>query len=199
MCIFRRTLTLNFRFLLSSPSPPVSSLQSIDGIATIRVPFRARRTPTQTNIRGLICPFLWIQYYVRFFPVNLCFILVWFDFFENFFTLISAQTGNASNPTQRRHLGDNFSQKIKVRSNCFVTTVDSRFLVACGFWDNSFRVFSTETGEFYLLFILFSRLFVEHFLKKFFICGFFSKNCSNRVWSLRSGHVLIKIRMQYNL
>lgn len=48
---------------------------------------------------------------------------------------------------QKRHLGDNFSQKLKVRSNCFVTTVDSRFLVACGFWDNSFRVFSTETGK----------------------------------------------------
>lgn len=25
--------------------------------------------------------------------------------------------------------------------------MDSRFLVACGFWDNSFRVFSTETGN----------------------------------------------------
>ena len=47
-----------------------------------------------------------------------------------------------SNPTGhqvRRHLGDNFSQKIKMRSNCFVVTVDSRFIIACGFWDNSFR------------------------------------------------------------
>lgn len=60
----------------------------------------------------------------------------------------TAQAANSSNPTlQRRHLGDNFSQKLKIRSNCFVTTVDSRYLVACGFWDNSFRVFSTETGE----------------------------------------------------
>nr|CAD7397409.1 unnamed protein product [Timema poppensis] len=56
-------------------------------------------------------------------------------------------TGNNSNPTLRRHLGDNFSQKLRIRSNCFVTTVDSRFLVACGFWDNSFRVFSTETAK----------------------------------------------------
>lgn len=59
----------------------------------------------------------------------------------------TAQAANSSNPTLRRHLGDNFSQKLKIRSNCFVTTVDSRFLVACGFWDNSFRVFSTETGK----------------------------------------------------
>lgn len=47
----------------------------------------------------------------------------------------------------RRHLGDNFSQMLKIRSNCFVTTVDSRFLIACGFWDNSFRVFTTETAK----------------------------------------------------
>lgn len=47
----------------------------------------------------------------------------------------------------RRHLGDNFSQNLRIRSNCFVTTVDSKFLVACGFWDNSFRVFSTETAK----------------------------------------------------
>lgn len=47
----------------------------------------------------------------------------------------------------RRHLGDNFSQMLKIRSNCFVVTVDSRFLIACGFWDNSFRVFNTESGR----------------------------------------------------
>lgn len=46
----------------------------------------------------------------------------------------------------KRHLGDNFSQKVKMRSNCFVTTVDSKFLIACGFWDHSFRVFSAESG-----------------------------------------------------
>ncbi|XP_063239810.1 neurobeachin isoform X3 [Bacillus rossius redtenbacheri] len=60
---------------------------------------------------------------------------------------VLSQTGNSANSAQRRHLGDNFSQKLRIRSNCFVTTVDSRFLVACGFWDNSFRVFSTETAK----------------------------------------------------
>lgn len=58
-----------------------------------------------------------------------------------------SQTTAHNNPAIKRHLGDNFSQKIKIRSNCYVTTVDSRFLVACGFWDNSFRVFSTETAK----------------------------------------------------
>ena len=52
-----------------------------------------------------------------------------------------------SNPTGhqvRRHLGDNFSQKIKMRTNCFVVTVDSRFIISCGFWDNSFRYVEGE-------------------------------------------------------
>ncbi|XP_045504943.1 neurobeachin isoform X4 [Colias croceus] len=47
----------------------------------------------------------------------------------------------------RRQLGDNFSQRVRARTNCFVTTVDSRFLIAAGFWDNSFRVFSTDTAK----------------------------------------------------
>ncbi|UYV62662.1 LRBA [Cordylochernes scorpioides] len=47
----------------------------------------------------------------------------------------------------KRHLGDNFSQRVRMRSCCFVTTVDSKFLIACGFWDNSFRVFSTESAK----------------------------------------------------
>lgn len=58
----------------------------------------------------------------------------------------------------RRHLGDNFSQKVRLRSNCFITTVDSRFLMACGFWDNSFRVFSTDTGRSKLLLLQFHSL-----------------------------------------
>ncbi|XP_020714689.1 neurobeachin isoform X9 [Ceratitis capitata] len=61
--------------------------------------------------------------------------------------VLSAQNSGHNNPMNRRHLGDNFSQMLKIRSNCFVTTVDSRFLIACGFWDNSFRVFATETAK----------------------------------------------------
>jgi hypothetical protein len=62
---------------------------------------------------------------------------------------VLSQTNNSTNQNHmlRRHLGDNFSQNLRIRSNCFVTTVDSKFLIACGFWDNSFRVFSTETAK----------------------------------------------------
>ena len=58
----------------------------------------------------------------------------------------AASVTNQSGYLARRHLGDNFTQKVRLRSNCFITTVDSRFLMACGFWDNSFRVFTTDTG-----------------------------------------------------
>ncbi|XP_059223973.1 neurobeachin isoform X6 [Stomoxys calcitrans] len=61
--------------------------------------------------------------------------------------LTAAQNTTHNNPMNRRHLGDNFSQMLKIRSNCFVVTVDSRFLIACGFWDNSFRVFNTESAK----------------------------------------------------
>ncbi|CAG0920825.1 unnamed protein product, partial [Notodromas monacha] len=53
-----------------------------------------------------------------------------------------------SAPGSRRHLGDNFSQRVGlIRSALFLTTVDSRFIIAGGFWDNSFRVFSADTGK----------------------------------------------------
>ncbi|CAH1159867.1 unnamed protein product [Phaedon cochleariae] len=62
--------------------------------------------------------------------------------------LSTANNSNAQTQLmQRRHLGDNFSQNLKIRSNCFVTTVDSKFLIACGFWDNSFRVFAADTAK----------------------------------------------------
>ncbi|XP_028967428.1 neurobeachin [Galendromus occidentalis] len=48
----------------------------------------------------------------------------------------------------KRHLGDaDFSQQLRMRPSCFVTTVDSRFIIAAGFWDKSFRVFSTESAK----------------------------------------------------
>ncbi|XP_046801790.1 neurobeachin isoform X2 [Lucilia cuprina] len=61
--------------------------------------------------------------------------------------VLTAQHTANNNPMNRRHLGDNFSQMLRIRSNCFVVTVDSRFLIACGFWDNSFRVFNTESAK----------------------------------------------------
>lgn len=52
---------------------------------------------------------------------------------------VLAIVSNSTGHQVKRHLGDNFSQKIQMRHSCFVVTVDSRFVLACGFWDNSFR------------------------------------------------------------
>uniref|UniRef100_A0A1I8IRA4 NBCH_WD40 domain-containing protein n=1 Tax=Macrostomum lignano TaxID=282301 RepID=A0A1I8IRA4_9PLAT len=47
----------------------------------------------------------------------------------------------------KRHLGDNFDQRIKVRACQFAMTPDNKILFACGYWDKSFRVYSTDTGK----------------------------------------------------
>ncbi|CAC5374330.1 Neurobeachin-like protein 2,WD repeat and FYVE domain-containing protein 3,Lipopolysaccharide-responsive and beige-like anchor protein,Protein FAN,BEACH domain-containing protein C2,Neurobeachin-like protein 1,BEACH domain-containing protein lvsE,Beige protein homolog 1,BEACH domain-containing protein lvsD,WD repeat-and FYVE domain-containing protein 4,BEACH domain-containing protein lvsB,BEACH domain-containing protein B,BEACH domain-containing protein C1,BEACH domain-containing protein lvsC,BEACH domain- len=42
---------------------------------------------------------------------------------------------------------NNFDERIKAKHTSFITTADNRFLFACGFWDKSFRLFSTETAK----------------------------------------------------
>ncbi|KAK2185649.1 hypothetical protein NP493_229g03011 [Ridgeia piscesae] len=48
---------------------------------------------------------------------------------------------------QRRSLGDNFDERLKVSHSNFVVTVDNRFIMATGFWDKSFRIFNTEMAR----------------------------------------------------
>jgi len=60
---------------------------------------------------------------------------------------VLAVVTNTTGQMARRHLGEDFSQKIRMTQHCFVATVDSRFILAAGFWDNSFRVFSAETAK----------------------------------------------------
>ncbi|XP_034356953.1 lipopolysaccharide-responsive and beige-like anchor protein isoform X3 [Arvicanthis niloticus] len=56
--------------------------------------------------------------------------------------LIACGTG-----THRRQVTDLLDQSIQVHSQCFVITSDNRFILVCGFWDKSFRVYSTDTGK----------------------------------------------------
>ncbi|XP_051560921.1 lipopolysaccharide-responsive and beige-like anchor protein isoform X2 [Myxocyprinus asiaticus] len=49
--------------------------------------------------------------------------------------------------THRRQITDLLDQSIQVNAQCFVITADNRFIVLCGFWDNSFRIYSTDTGK----------------------------------------------------
>lgn len=49
--------------------------------------------------------------------------------------------------THRRQITDLLDQSIQVSSQCFIITSDNRFLLLAGFWDKSFRVYSTDTGK----------------------------------------------------
>ncbi|XP_022098981.1 neurobeachin-like isoform X3 [Acanthaster planci] len=45
----------------------------------------------------------------------------------------------------RRQIVDTMDSNVKAKSSCYVVTADNRYLMACGFWDKSFRVFLTDT------------------------------------------------------
>ncbi|XP_028598700.2 lipopolysaccharide-responsive and beige-like anchor protein isoform X3 [Podarcis muralis] len=56
--------------------------------------------------------------------------------------LIASNTG-----MHKRQITDLLDQSIQVHSQCFVITSDNRYILVCGFWDKSFRVYSTDTGK----------------------------------------------------
>ncbi|KAL4647760.1 neurobeachin isoform X7 [Arapaima gigas] len=49
--------------------------------------------------------------------------------------------------SNKRQITDLVDQSIQINTHCFVVTADNRYILACGFWDKSFRVYSTETGK----------------------------------------------------
>uniref|UniRef100_A0A3B3WRS3 Neurobeachin beta-propeller domain-containing protein n=1 Tax=Poecilia mexicana TaxID=48701 RepID=A0A3B3WRS3_9TELE len=46
-----------------------------------------------------------------------------------------------------RQITDLVDQSIQITTHCFVVTADNRYILVCGFWDKSFRVYSSETGK----------------------------------------------------
>ncbi|XP_064880180.1 lipopolysaccharide-responsive and beige-like anchor protein [Oncorhynchus nerka] len=48
--------------------------------------------------------------------------------------------------THRRQITDLLDQSIHIHSQCFIITADNRFILLCGFWDKSFRVYSTDSA-----------------------------------------------------
>lgn len=56
--------------------------------------------------------------------------------------LIASNVGS-----HRRQIPDLLDQSIQISSQCFVITADNRFILLCGFWDKSFRVYSTDSGK----------------------------------------------------
>ncbi|KAJ8399233.1 hypothetical protein AAFF_G00412710 [Aldrovandia affinis] len=49
--------------------------------------------------------------------------------------------------SQRRQVTDLLDQSMQVHSQCFIVTADNRFVLLCGFWDKSFRVYSADSGK----------------------------------------------------
>lgn len=47
----------------------------------------------------------------------------------------------------RRQLGENFDDKLQLNQNNFIVTYDNKFILATGFFDKSFRVFSTDSAK----------------------------------------------------
>ncbi|KAM3864793.1 lipopolysaccharide-responsive and beige-like anchor protein [Diretmus argenteus] len=56
--------------------------------------------------------------------------------------LIASNVGS-----HRRQISDLLDQSIQICSQCFIITADNRFILLCGFWDKSFRVYSTDSGK----------------------------------------------------
>ncbi|KAJ8028510.1 Neurobeachin [Holothuria leucospilota] len=51
----------------------------------------------------------------------------------------------SSSTLHRRQIVESMDSAVKSRPSCYVVTADNRYIMACGFWDKSFRVFTTET------------------------------------------------------
>jgi WD40 repeat protein len=61
---------------------------------------------------------------------------------------LSMDTNLVSNINlNRRHLGDNFDERIQQRHQSFVVTADNRFIISTGYWDKSFRVQNTDMAK----------------------------------------------------
>ncbi|XP_053279356.1 neurobeachin isoform X2 [Pleuronectes platessa] len=56
-------------------------------------------------------------------------------------SLVANSTGS-----NKRQITDLVDQSIQITTHCFVVTADNRYILVCGFWDKSFRVYSSETG-----------------------------------------------------
>ncbi|XP_062513649.1 neurobeachin-like isoform X2 [Corticium candelabrum] len=47
----------------------------------------------------------------------------------------------------QRRLGEPLDQRVTPSSACFTLTGDHKYILACGYWDSSYKCFSTDTGR----------------------------------------------------
>lgn len=69
--------------------------------------------------------------------------LLWNPPLNSFFCVRLANNSGVN----KRQITDLVDQSIQINAHCFVVTADNRYILICGFWDKSFRVYSTETGK----------------------------------------------------
>lgn len=69
--------------------------------------------------------------------------LLWNPPLNSFFCVYVANNSGVN----KRQITDLVDQSIQINAHCFVVTADNRYILICGFWDKSFRVYSTETGK----------------------------------------------------
>lgn len=63
------------------------------------------------------------------------------------FSLLTGVNAANNSGVNKRQITDLVDQSIQINTHCFVVTADNRYILVCGFWDKSFRVYSTETGR----------------------------------------------------
>uniref|UniRef100_A0A3Q2DBV8 Neurobeachin n=1 Tax=Cyprinodon variegatus TaxID=28743 RepID=A0A3Q2DBV8_CYPVA len=128
--------------LLIEPHPPRSSAMQVtplmfteqmqqDVIMVLKFPSNSPVTHVAANTQpGLASPAIITVTASRLFSVN------------KWHGLTANNVGS-----HRRQISDLLDQSIQISSQCFVITADNRFILLCGFWDKSFRVYSTDTGK----------------------------------------------------
>ncbi|XP_068720916.1 lipopolysaccharide-responsive and beige-like anchor protein [Montipora capricornis] len=47
----------------------------------------------------------------------------------------------------KRQLGEPLDQSVTPSACCFAVTADNKYIMACGYWDNSFKCFSADSGR----------------------------------------------------
>uniref|UniRef100_A0A8B9FUP7 Lipopolysaccharide-responsive and beige-like anchor protein n=1 Tax=Amazona collaria TaxID=241587 RepID=A0A8B9FUP7_9PSIT len=128
--------------LLIEPHPPRSSAMKVsplmfteqaqqDVIMVLKFPSNSPVAHVAANTQpGLATPAVITVTANRLFAVN------------KWHNLPASNTG-----MHRRQITDLLDQSIQVHSQCFVITSDNRYVLVCGFWDKSFRVYSTDSGK----------------------------------------------------
>ena len=77
-------------------------------------------------------------------PVNQVLLEMFWNCAEEY---LSPYLSATSAGRQKRQLGEPLDQSVTPCACCFVVTADNKYIMACGYWDNSFKCFSADSGE----------------------------------------------------